>query len=112
MIHTPVCTMFSTDILVLLDSVCYRNHEKANLCLCIVEPKYKDDQLVGNKLNKVQHKCVCYLSHLHWYTYKASVKVYSTACINHLLLSCESPEGTLASEAEQKCVKTKIMLVQ
>ena len=56
-IHTSVCTMFSTDILqymVLLDSVCYRNHEKANLGLCIVEPKYKDGQLVGNKLNKVQ----------------------------------------------------------
>ena len=35
--------------------------------------------------------------------YKASVKVYCTAyfkCFNYQVFSCESPEGTLASEAQ------------
>jgi len=41
--------------------------------------------------------------------YKASVKVYCTAyfkCFNYQVFSCESPEGTLASEA--KLDKTKM----
>ena len=45
----------------------------------------------------------------HIYMYKAIVKVHCTADFNHLLLSCEFPEGTSANQTKQKCVKTKNM---